>query len=66
MEKCITKTPLAAAGHIRRATNNVSNATFRHRAMNFYTSVPVEIRTGSTNYVKSKLKKWIKANIPID
>ena len=56
----------ATAGQIRQTTNNSSSATFSYRAMINYNSVPVDIRSGSTNSVKCKLKKWIRTNIPID
>ena len=31
-----------------------------------YNSVPVNVRTGSLETVKTKLKKWIRVNVPID
>ena len=56
----------AARGQIRNSNRFSSTSTFRYRAMQYYNSVPVSVRTGSTATVKRKLKKWIKANIPID
>ena len=37
-----------------------------HRARQCYNRVPAEVRTGSVETVKKKLKQWVKANIPID
>ena len=58
------ETRIATAGNIRQISR--CGATFTSRASQFYNSVPVDVRTGSLPAVKSKLKKWITLNIPID
>ena len=61
----------AAAGLIRygesfRRDSSLITATFKHRAVQMYNTVPVSVRTGSLETVKTKLKKWIRVNVPID
>ena len=43
-----------------------STSSFKYRAVQAYNRVPGSVRDGSPATVKSKLKKWIKSNIPID
>ena len=56
----------AARGQIRNSEIFTSKATFKYRAMQWYNSVPSEVRAGSAPTVKKKLKKWISSSIPID
>ena len=56
----------AANGQIRQDDSFSSQATFKYRAMKEFNSVPQDVRVGSTDTVKRKLKQWIKTNIPID
>ena len=56
----------AARGQIRNSETFTSTATFKYRAMQWYNSVPADVRTGSISTVKKKLKKWISTSIPID
>jgi hypothetical protein len=56
----------AASGQIRQDSSFSSQSTFKFRAMQYYNSVPVSVRVGSTATVKRKLKQWINTNIPID
>ena len=55
----------AAGGQIRQH-RTFSSSTFKYNAIQTYNSVPEDVRTGTTATVKHKLRKWIKANIPID
>ena len=41
-------------------------STFQYRAVQVYNSVPADVRKGTLDTVKRKLKKWIQKNIPID
>ena len=57
----------AAAENIRFGESFRSEQlSFRSRARLQYNQVPVEVRTGSLDTVKRKLKNWIKLNVPID
>ena len=56
----------AARGQIRSSETFKSTSTFKYRAMQWYNSVPSDVRTGSTFTVKKKLKNWISSSIPID
>ena len=56
----------AARGQIRSSETFKSTSTFKYRAMQWYNSVPSDVRTGSTSTVKKKLKNWISSSIPID
>ena len=57
----------AVAGNIRFGDNFRSEQlSFRSRARLQYNQVPIEVRTGSLDTVKKKLKHWIKLNVPID
>ena len=56
----------AARGQIRNSEIFTSTVTFKYRAMQWYNSVPADIRTGSVCTIKKNLKKWISSNIPID
>ena len=58
------ETRSATSGQIRQIGR--CTASFAYRATQYYNSVPCEVRSGSLSSVKSKLKKWIKANLPID
>ena len=60
------RTRSAANGHIRLGENNVSSKTFKYRPMVSYNSVPNEVKTGSWQTVKSKLKQWALQNVPLD
>ena len=54
----------AEAGNLRQIKKCTS--TFQYRAVKYYNSVPVEVRTGTLETVKKKLKKWTRNNIPLD
>ena len=54
----------AAAGNLRQVGK--CSSTFRWRAVQFYNRVPVDVRSGSLDTVKFKLKRWVKENVPID
>ena len=57
----------AAAGNIRFGDNYRSEQlSFRSRARLQYNQVPIEVRSGSLDTVKKKLKHWIRLNVPID
>lgn len=59
------RTRSAATGLIRE-NENFKQQSFKHRARQSYNRVPVDVRTGSMETVKRKLKLWVKSNIPID
>ena len=62
----------AAGGSIRyseefNSKKSLNHNSFRYRAAKDYNSIPVEIRTSrSIITFKSKLKKWVVTNIPVD
>ena len=56
----------AARGQIRQDGRFTSVNTFKYRAMMDYNTVPENIRVGSTETIKKKLKKWVWLNIPLD
>ena len=60
------RTRRAAAGQIRQDPSFSTLNTFKYRSMMSYNSVPDSVRQGSTDTVKTKLRNWIKNNIPID
>jgi hypothetical protein len=37
-----------------------------HRAVHWFNAVPVSVRTGILAAVKTKLRKWVRQNVPID
>ena len=55
----------AATGQIRE-NEDFNHSSFKYRARKAFNKVPVEIRTGSVQTVRKKLKSWVKENIPID
>ena len=55
----------AATGQIRE-NEDFNHRSFKYRARKSFNKVPVEVRTGSVQTVKKKLKSWVKENIPID
>ena len=55
----------SATGLIRE-NQDFSQKGFRYRARQSYNMVPAEIRRGSIQTVKKKLKAWVKQNIHID
>ena len=59
------RTRRAALGQIRES-EDFSHNTFKHRAREVYNRIPADVRTGSMQTVKKKVKLWIKANVPID
>ena len=59
------RTRSAASGQIRE-NENFSHNIFKHRARQAYNRIPAEVRTGSLQTVKKNLKRWIKANVPVD
>ena len=65
------RTRNAARGQIRfgeefRGNSELVNASFKHRAVHCYNTVPLSIRTGTLVTVKNKLRNWVKKNVPID
>ena len=58
------RTRSAANGHIRHGESSIK--TFKHRAMVSYNKVPSEVKTGSLQTVKRKLKQWVLQNVPLD
>ena len=60
------RTRSATAGQIRQDPGFSTLSTFKYRAMQSYNCVPESVRQGSISTVKTKLRKWIKCNIPID
>ena len=50
----------AAAGNIRYGENMTSTKTFKYRAMAWYNPIPTEVKTGTIQTVKGKLKAWVK------
>ena len=59
------RTRRAVLGQIREH-EDFSHSTFKYRAREVYNRIPADIRTGSIQTVKKKVKLWIKANVPID
>ena len=59
------ETRSSATGLIRE-NQDFSQKGFRYRARQSYNMVPAEIRRGSIQTVKKKLKAWVKQNIHID
>ena len=58
-------------GHIRIGESfgresGILSKSFRHRAVQYYKMVPLNVRTGSVPSVKRKLKKWVWNHVPID
>ena len=65
------RTRNATMGHIRfgegfRGDSSIVEASFKHRAVHWYNAVPLSTRTGTMGAVKQKLRKWVKANVPLD
>ena len=65
------RTRNAARGQIRfgeefRGNSELVNASFKHRAVHCYNTVPLSVRTGTLATVKNKLRNWVKKNVPID
>ena len=56
----------AAAGNIRYGENMTSTKTFKYRAMAWYNTILTDVKTGSIQTVKKKLKAWVKKTVPID
>ena len=56
----------AANGQIRFAESFKTQTTFEYRALQWYNSVPISVKSGSIVSVKKKLKTWVKRNVPID
>ena len=54
----------SANGQIRQI-DNTSTSTFKYRAIQSYNSMPMNVKIGSIGTVKTKIKKWIRSNIPI-
>ena len=54
----------AEVGNLRQVKR--CRSTFQYRAVQFYNNVPADVRKGTVDTVKQKLKKWIRKNIPID
>ena len=59
------RTRSADIGQIRE-NQDFNRRCFKYRARQCYNRVPAEVRTGSVETVKKKLKQWVKSNIPID
>ena len=59
------RTRSVTSGDIR-VRDDTSTSTFRYRAMMSYNKVPGDIKVGSIQTVKGKLKQWIQKNIPLD
>ena len=59
------RTRSAVHGQIR-VTEDFSHNSFKHRARQAYNRIPVDVRTGSLEKVKKKMKLWIKSNVPVD
>ena len=58
------ETRSATSGQIRQTDR--CTASFAYRATQHYNKVPPDVRSGSLGSVKSKLKRWIKTNLPIE
>ena len=43
-----------------------STKTFKYRAMAWYNPLSTDVKTGTIQTVKRKLKAWVKKNVPID
>ena len=61
-----TYTTRGAASAQIRQDETTATASFKFRAREYYSSVPVGVRTGSLATVKRKLNQYVKTNIPID
>ena len=59
------RTRSAVNGQIR-VNEDFSQNSFKHRARQAYNRIPVDVRTGSMETVKKKMKLWIKSNVPVD
>ena len=59
-------TRCATGGQLRQGSGFVSKGTFKYRAIQNFNMVPADVKTGSTANVKTKLKKWVIANIPME
>ena len=59
------RTRSAVNGQIR-VNEDFSQNSFKHRARQAYNRIPVDVRTGSMETVKKKMKLWIKSNEPVD
>ena len=55
----------ATSGYIRYGGSFRNQTTFKYRALQWYNSVPAEVKQGSTATVKAKLKVWVRNNVPI-
>ena len=55
----------AASGHIRYGGSFRNQTTFKYRALQWFNSVPPEVKQGSISTVKAKLKVWVRNNVPI-
>ena len=58
------RTRNATIGNIRHG-RNISQNTFKYRAMISYNAVPADIKTGNITTMKKKLKQWILRNVPL-
>ena len=59
------QTRSADTGQIRQ-NQDFNKRCFKYRARQYFNRVPEEVRTGSIETVKKKLKQWVKSNIQID
>ena len=65
------RTRSAARGQIRFGetfvgNSSITHASFKYRAVQWYNTVPVSVRTGTLQSVKRKLKEWVRKSVPLD
>ena len=53
-------------GETFRGDSTLISASFKYRAVHWFNVVPVSFRTGTVAFVKTKLRKWVGQNVPID
>ena len=64
-------TRMESAGNIRfgdqfSGQSDLTHSSFCYRAVRYYNSVPVTVKSGTIDTVKRHLKRWTWENIPID
>ena len=46
--------------------SSITDASFKYRAVHWYNTVPVSVRSGTLPSVKRKLREWVRKNVPLD
>ena len=60
------QTRSATNRNINLNSGQLSTGSFKHRAMQTYNRIPCDLRIGTLQTVKQKIKQWVMKNIPLD